>query len=144
MRCKGGSAPLMIYTLKRDDIPSLSAWIKKLPFRRTRVFWLRELDLNQRPSGYEPDELPTAPSRDIGALSAKIRISHLQSIVKREIIGKFRACSNRQTQRHGIEFRAVEQILLLITAERQSRARRFRYRRYAYSARSTAPPSRRS
>ncbi len=26
--------------------------------------WLRELDLNQRPSGYEPDELPTAPSRD--------------------------------------------------------------------------------
>jgi hypothetical protein len=26
---------------------------------------LRELDSNQRPSGYEPDELPTAPSRDI-------------------------------------------------------------------------------
>ena len=26
--------------------------------------WLRGLDLNQRPSGYEPDELPTAPPRD--------------------------------------------------------------------------------
>ena len=27
--------------------------------------WLRGKDLNQRPSGYEPDELPTAPPRDI-------------------------------------------------------------------------------
>ena len=26
---------------------------------------LREMDLNQRPPGYEPDELPTALSRDI-------------------------------------------------------------------------------
>ena len=26
----------------------------------------RGLDSNQRPSGYEPDELPTAPPRDFG------------------------------------------------------------------------------
>ena len=36
--------------------------------KEVSIEWLREPDLNQRPSGYEPDELPTALSRDVGGI----------------------------------------------------------------------------
>ena len=31
----------------------------------TELHWLRGIDSNYRPLGYEPNELPTAPPRDI-------------------------------------------------------------------------------
>ena len=43
---------------KSERKSPLSGW-------KAVILWLRGLDLNQRPPGYEPDELPTALPRDI-------------------------------------------------------------------------------
>ena len=49
-----------LYPLARRiaNAGALAAGNKKAARRRLVWRWLRGLDLNQRPSGYEPDELP--------------------------------------------------------------------------------------
>ena len=47
MRYKCDLSHLMIYTLTRDDIPNLSAWIKKFQVRRLGSLWRRHPDLNR-------------------------------------------------------------------------------------------------
>jgi hypothetical protein len=48
--------------------------------------WLRGSDLNRQPPGYEPDELPIAPPRDV--FREKLKVQGLKKyIVKEWLIG---------------------------------------------------------
>lgn len=44
--------------MKDSNFQSLDYKSSALANFANRAFWLRELDLNQRPPGYEPSELP--------------------------------------------------------------------------------------
>ena len=41
-----------------------------------RIFWLRDLDSNQEPSGYGPDELPIALSRALERVTGVEPVSY--------------------------------------------------------------------
>lgn len=60
-----------VFYIKKGDltvsskISVLKLILKGCPFKSKSLKWLRGIDSNYRPQGYEPCELPTAPSRDV-------------------------------------------------------------------------------
>ena len=57
---------LAVWTGLEPAISSVTDWHVNQLHHQT--IWLREKDLNQRPRGYEPRELPAALSRDISVI----------------------------------------------------------------------------